>query len=175
MTALYDSAFVMRNLVYGIEDSLISTTGVVVGMSLAGIPDTTVITSGIILVLVESLSMAFGSFVSEDSFLSDATNTSPPWTQVAKYAAVMFGAYVAAGALPMLPFFAHVDQAWRWSIGLALAGLFALMLAYQRQRTRRTVTKALVLTAMAATILAASIVTGRVLKEQNLDLKNLKL
>lgn len=57
----------IRELVFGLEDSLVSTLGVVVGVA-AGTSDTKVVMlSGIVLVLVEALSMAGGSFLSSKS------------------------------------------------------------------------------------------------------------
>lgn len=57
----------IRELVFGIEDSLVSTLGVVIGMA-AGTEDARiVILSGAIIVVVEALSMAAGSYVSSKS------------------------------------------------------------------------------------------------------------
>lgn len=57
----------IRELIFGLEDSLVSTLGVVVGVG-AGTRDARVVMlSGIVLVIVEALSMAAGSFVSSKS------------------------------------------------------------------------------------------------------------
>ena len=57
----------IRELVFGLEDSLVSTLGVVVGIG-AGTDDPgVVILSGIVLVVVEALSMSAGSFLSSKS------------------------------------------------------------------------------------------------------------
>lgn len=153
-----DNPFVMRNLVYGIEDSLVSTTGVVVGISLSGLQRQEILITGFILVLVEALSMSFGAFVSEDAYMKTADM---PRTvkEVSTYATVMFVSYVLAGLLPLLPFLADVQDAWKYSVGLALAALFVLVYGVQKN-TR----KATVLTGIGGTILAASIVAGKTLK-----------
>lgn len=57
----------IRELVFGLEDSLVSTMGVVVGVG-AGTADARVVMlSGVVLVIVEALSMAAGSFISSKS------------------------------------------------------------------------------------------------------------
>jgi len=57
----------IRELVFGLEDSLVSTVGVVVGVA-AGAPDRgIVLLSGSVLIVVEALSMAAGSFLSSKS------------------------------------------------------------------------------------------------------------
>lgn len=57
----------IRELVFGLEDSLVSTVGVVIGVA-AGTEDRqVVILTGVVLVVVEALSMAAGSFLSSKS------------------------------------------------------------------------------------------------------------
>lgn len=146
--------FFVRNMIYGIEDSLISTSGVVVGMSVAGIPNSTVITTGTILVLVESMSMAFGSFVSEDSFMTH-TDMGHTWKDVIKYSVVMLTSYTLAGLIPMLPFLFDVQDAWKWSVGMTLLALFGLMRWYKKKTP-----DAAVLTAIAGIILTITILAS---------------
>ena len=57
----------IRELIFGLEDSLVSTLGVVVGIG-AGTHDAKVVMlSGVVLVVVEALSMAAGSYISSKS------------------------------------------------------------------------------------------------------------
>lgn len=142
-------------MVYGLEDSLISTSGVVIGMSMTGMSNSTVITAGTILVLVESLSMSFGSFVSEDSFLT-GVNATHTWKDVIKYSAVMMGSYMLAGLIPMLPFLLGLDHAWKWSVGGTLIALFGLMYWY-----KKVVSHAALLTCIAASILIITITASK--------------
>ena len=156
--------FLARNLVYGIQDSLVSTAGVVIGTSLAGLASRDVLVAGVILVIVESMSMAFGSFVSEDSFMIQA-DIAHDWRTIVKYSAAMLGAYVAAGALVMLPFLLDVRYAWQSSAALSLGALWALMYAYQRPTRRQRVGKSITLTVVAAAILALSVISGKLLRD----------
>lgn len=150
--------FFVRNLVYGVEDSLISTSGVVVGMSMAGMSHHAIVITGAILVFVESLSMAFGSFISEDSFML-TSNTKHTWKDVIKYSAVMLGSYVLAGLIPMLPFLLNVPDAWQWSVVGTLLALFGLIYGYKKKTQ-----DALVLTSIAGFILTLTIITANYLR-----------
>jgi predicted membrane protein (TIGR00267 family) len=57
----------IRELVFGLEDSLVSTLGVVVGVAAGTRDPKLVILTGAVLVIVEALSMAAGSFLSTKS------------------------------------------------------------------------------------------------------------
>lgn len=153
-----DDPFVVRNLVYGVEDSLLSTTGVVVGVSFAGLSRREIIVTGLVLVLVEALSMSFGSFVSEDSFM-EASDIQHTPGKVFQYALIMFFSYVLAGLVPLIPFILDVHGAWKYSVGLAIGALFCLILAVQKKPR-----KAAAVAGVGAVILGASISAGRVLK-----------
>lgn len=149
--------FIVRNLVYGLEDSFISTTGVLVGISFAGLPRLYVIITGIVLIFCEASSMAFGAFVSEESFLLAAKT---PYTlkQVFEYATIMFLAYTFAGIAVMLPYILRLPNAPLLSIAIAIAGLFTII-----QVTQQSVRKATVVSAAGGGILAFTIVIGRVI------------
>lgn len=57
----------IRNLVFGVEDSLVSTVGFVSGIAVAQVPSGTIVLSGAVLIAVEAFSMAAGSFLSDTS------------------------------------------------------------------------------------------------------------
>ena len=52
-----------RNFVFGVEDSLVSTVGLLSGISIAGVTNKTIIMTGVILIFVEAVSMGAGSFL----------------------------------------------------------------------------------------------------------------
>jgi VIT1/CCC1 family predicted Fe2+/Mn2+ transporter len=162
-----DDPFFVRNLVYGVEDSLISTTGVVVGVAWSGLAGRDVIITGLILVLVEAMSMSFGAFMSEDAFM-DHDDARPPASarQIARYAGVMFVSYVLAGLLPLAPFLLGAKHAWRYSMALAVLGLLGL--AFLTQPKERAVgaraKKAGLLAGVGTLILGVSVGAGRVLQ-----------
>jgi hypothetical protein len=51
-----------RNFIFGSEDSLVSTVGLLAGIVSAGIERKEIIISGIVLICVEAFSMSIGSF-----------------------------------------------------------------------------------------------------------------
>lgn len=121
------SSIVLRNFVFGVEDSLVSTVGLLSGVAVAGVPRETIFLTGVILILVEALSMAVGSFLSETSVQEyhkreDATFHHPFLGGV-----IMFVSYVVAGLVPLLPYvMAEGVVALNISITATLVVLFLL-------------------------------------------------
>ena len=155
MTSWLSDPFIVRNLTYGIEDSLISTTGVLVGVASAGFSLPAILMTGGILIFVEASSMAFGAFMADESFLITA-KTAYTISQVLFYAAVMFMSYALAGIIPMIPFVLKWPHAIPASVVLSMTALFLLALWIQGN-----VAKALFLTAIGTAIMFASIAAGR--------------
>ena len=50
-----------RNFIFGVEDSLVSTVGLLSGVAIAGVPSRTILLTGVVLILVEAFSMAAGA------------------------------------------------------------------------------------------------------------------
>ncbi len=57
----------LRNIIFGISDSLVSTVGLLAGIDAAGTPRQAILLTGIVYAFVEAFSMAVGSFLSEQS------------------------------------------------------------------------------------------------------------
>lgn len=114
----------LKSIIFGIEDSLVSTTGVVVGVSVGSNNRLIVILAALVTIAVEATSMAAGQFISErtvhevrkrhtDSLLVGAT--------------MMFFSYFFAGFIPVIPLFVFDYPLSAYlSVGAAFAGLFAL-------------------------------------------------
>ena len=90
-----------RNFVFGVEDSLVSTVGLLSGIAIAGVAQKTIFLTGIVLIFVEGFSMAAGSFLSEASAeeYSARQNVSPRHSALA--GVVMFVSYFVAGFIPL--------------------------------------------------------------------------
>lgn len=159
----FKDPFFVRNLTYGLEDSLISTTGLLAGITFAGMPNQYVVIAGIILILVEALSMGFGSMVSEESFLI-TSKTKYTYGQVVLYALTMFISYVVAGVVVLAPYALNLKDSYIVSIVLAIGLLFLLILSIQRD-----ITKAILMTCLGAVILAITILTGKFLDTRTKD------
>jgi VIT1/CCC1 family predicted Fe2+/Mn2+ transporter len=57
----------LRNFIFGVEDSLVSTVGLLSGIAIAGMSREDVFVTGLVLIFVEAISMSAGSFLSESS------------------------------------------------------------------------------------------------------------
>ena len=115
----------VRNFVFGIEDSLVSTVGLLSGIATQNIPRTTVIMTGIIYIFVEAFSMAVGSFLSEESVeeyisKSDVPDRIPAWGAV-----VMFISFIIAGFVPIAPYILFSD-----SIGVFSSIIISLIILF---------------------------------------------
>lgn len=115
----------IRNFVFGVEDALVSTVGLISGIAVAGISRDQIILTGLVLVAVEALSMAVGSFLSED-VAEEAQNISNSTVIARDGALVMFFSYILAGIIPLIPYLFSTSYTLVYSIGLTGFGLLAL-------------------------------------------------
>lgn len=58
---------ILREVVFGIEDGMVSTLGTISGIAIGSGDRDTVLLSGIVIIAVESISMAVGSYISNSS------------------------------------------------------------------------------------------------------------
>lgn len=123
----------VRNLVFGAEDSLVSTVGLLSGIVVAEVADNVVLLTGIILIFVEAFSMGVGSLLSEHGSSEFMEGREVPLRNNFVPALIMFLSYFAAGFIPLAPYFfiPARDAIW-FSIILALVSLFILGLLSAR-------------------------------------------
>lgn len=121
------AALYVRNFVFGVEDSLVSTVGLLSGAAVAGVERDTIFLIGVVLVFVEAFSMAVGSFLSEYSVEDYLRQAEVSPRRSITGGVVMFCSYLASGSLPLFPYlWFPIDAAVRVSIALALGALFLL-------------------------------------------------
>ena len=131
------SALFLRNLVFGVEDGLVSTVGLLSGIAIAGVDRETIFLTGVVLIFVEAFSMAAGSFLSEASVEEMGGGVDDTRGSVAA-GAVMFTSYFAAGLVPLLPYlFFSVATAFATSVACSILALF--ILGYWSGRETRAV------------------------------------
>ena len=102
--------FIARNLTFGIEDSLISTTGVLVGIAAANFEARHIVATGLVLIVAEAFSMAYGAFLSEENFIRSEGKRRAPLRETALYGAVMFASYFAVGLVLLAPYALRVYE-----------------------------------------------------------------
>lgn len=59
----------VREIIFGLEDGIVSTLGVLVGIAIGTNSRSTIVLSGLVVIFVESLSMAAGTYLSSKSQL----------------------------------------------------------------------------------------------------------
>lgn len=128
----------IREVVFGMEDGLVSTLGVVTGIAEGTQNRFVILLSGVVVVIVESLSMAAGTYLSTESenqvqkvlhprhsarlLLSQGQRSNPR-----QGALVMGISYIIGGSIPVLPYFvASLREALLFSIIATIVSLFLL-------------------------------------------------
>lgn len=115
-----------RSIMFGLQDGLVSTTGVVAGIS-AGVSDRAIIIlASFVAISVEASSMAAGQYSSEKA-VHEMDKKGRHRDDLIAGAIFMFLSYLVAGLIPIAPFLIFPpDTARVISILVALIGLFAL-------------------------------------------------
>lgn len=120
----------MRELIFGLEDSLVSTLGTITGIAIGTKSTYIVILSGLVLLAAESTSMAAGSYLSnrsaneaEDKLNKSSTKRTRQYP--IRGSAVMLVSYLLGGLVPLSPyFFLLPKQAIPLSILMTIITLF---------------------------------------------------
>lgn len=115
----------LQSGIFGINDALVSTTGVIVGVSAGTGDKQTIILAGVVTILVEALSMGSGQYLSLKSAreYGNQGGLRVPITS----GVIMFFGYVLGGLVPLIPIILLPVEQSRWAaIAGALIGLFVL-------------------------------------------------
>jgi VIT1/CCC1 family predicted Fe2+/Mn2+ transporter len=117
----------IRSFTFGVEDSLVSTIGLVSGIAAAGVGRSAILLTGIILIFVEAFSMSVGSLLSDNS-AKEFEQKSQVSLQASLISAwVMFLSYLVAGCIVISPyFFFSTKVAFFSAIIISLGALFVL-------------------------------------------------
>jgi VIT1/CCC1 family predicted Fe2+/Mn2+ transporter len=116
----------MREIIFGLEDGCVSTLGAVTGIAAGSGNSSTVILAGTVLIVVEAISMAAGSFLSSKAVLEvQGGNRAHSETVSVRAGVVMFFSYLIGGLFPLLPYiFLPVERAPIPSIFFTVLVLF---------------------------------------------------
>lgn len=122
----FSSVSYFRNFIFGVEDSLVSTVGLLSGVAIADVPRSTILLTGVVLLLVEGLSMAVGSFLTESS-VEEYTKAEGTARINVFSGVIMFFSYFLTGFIPLSPYiFWPVDTALGVSVTFSVVALFLL-------------------------------------------------
>ncbi|OGC48803.1 hypothetical protein A3A69_00850 [candidate division WWE3 bacterium RIFCSPLOWO2_01_FULL_37_15] len=118
----------IRNIIFGIEDSLVSTSGFLFGLATTSYETPQIFTSGIIIISVEAVSMGAGAFLTE----KETKEIDPNSKEIKKSnpfldGILMFASYFIAGFIPLLPYvLLERELAKLVSMVLSISALFLL-------------------------------------------------
>ncbi|MDO8521402.1 MAG: VIT1/CCC1 transporter family protein [bacterium] len=114
-----------RNFVFGVEDSLVSTVGLLSGIAAAGEPTKTIVLAGVVLIFVEAFSMGVGSLLSDNSVKELDKGGKIPLSRSLSGSITMFVSYFVTGFVPLAPYL-FLDRAVAFPVSI-IASLIALL------------------------------------------------
>lgn len=127
------SGIFIRNIIFGIEDSLAATVGLLSGIAAEAVPHETVLLTGFVYIFVEAFSMGVGSFLSEESAQEYERTRTVSSARAAAGGLVMFASCVLAGLVPIIPYLIFPSAyALAGSIAFSIAALALLGYAQAR-------------------------------------------
>ena len=115
----------LQSAIFGLNDALVSTTGVMVGISAGTGDKSVIILAGAVTILVEALSMGSGQYLSLKSAqeYQDKANK----REAIISGVVMYLSYIIGGLVPLLPIiFLPIEWSSIAAIIASLIGLLAL-------------------------------------------------
>lgn len=145
--------------IFGINDALVSTTGVIVGVSAGTGNKEVIILAGVVTILVEAISMGSGQYISLKSareFERSGGLRVPIISGV-----IMFFGYVLGGLVPLIPIILMPVEQSRWAaIAGALVGLAVLGVAKARLVKASPLTSALEVVIIGGIATAIGLIVG---------------
>ncbi|OGD84226.1 hypothetical protein A2165_03630 [Candidatus Curtissbacteria bacterium RBG_13_40_7] len=116
----------LRSIIFGVEDSLVSTTGLVAGISVGSNNKDFVLLAGVVAVSIEAVSMGASEYLSDDAV--EELEKIKRYREKPLYSGFfMFASYFFAGLIPLLPFLLNSHpKSLVYSVTSALVGLWVL-------------------------------------------------
>ncbi len=155
----------VRNFIFGAEDSLVSTVGLLAGVASAGIPRKDIIISGVVLIFVEAFSMAVGSFLSERTTEESLIDSQEKIGHSLIASVIMFGSYFISGLIPLFPYLlqSNTDAFWQ-SIIASLIALFILGFLSAKILKTKILKNSLRMLLIGGAAIALGVIVGKIIK-----------
>lgn len=116
----------LKSIVFGLEDSLVSTTGLIAGMSVGADNKEAVLLAGLVAISIEALSMGAGEFLSDEA-MHEIDKLKRHADSPVISGLLMFVSYLSAGLIPLTPVILFdYPQSIYLSIAAALSALFLI-------------------------------------------------
>ena len=127
MERIISEPSIFRSFVFGVEDSVVSTVGLVSGIAIVGSARPVILLTGVILVFVEAFSMAVGDLLSDNAMRELSAKEERPLHLSFVQALVMFFSYLLSGFFVLVPYIIFSPSvALPVSIAISIAILFML-------------------------------------------------
>jgi VIT1/CCC1 family predicted Fe2+/Mn2+ transporter len=157
----------IRDLVYGANDGVITTFAVVAGVTGGTLAPVTVLVLGVANLLADGLSMGVGNYlgIRSDERVREAQQLPEQEAFPIRHGLATFIAFVAAGAVPLVPYvFSGISpDRFVWSTVLSLAVLFIVGAARARVGTGSWWTNGLEMLGLGVIVGAVAYSSGAVL------------
>ena len=154
----------LRSLMFGLQDGIVSTTGVVVGIS-TGVSDRQIIVlAALVAVTVEASSMAAGQYSSEKA-VHQMNKSAKHTDNLYMGALIMFLAYLMGGSFSIIPILVFDQPIARvFAIASAFAGLFIVGLLKGYLVEHRPLRSAIELFIIGSITTTVGVIVGYLLK-----------
>src|SRR5687767_11382930 len=118
----------IRDVVYGANDGLITTFAVVAGVVGGGLSPRTMLIIGAANLIADGLSMGVGNYLSirSNEGALAAQNLPEEESRPARHGVATLLSFVAAGAVPLLPFALGLADTLTWSVVLTFMMMFVI-------------------------------------------------
>jgi VIT1/CCC1 family predicted Fe2+/Mn2+ transporter len=144
-----------------VEDSLVSTVGLISGIAIVDTPRATIILTGVVLIFVEAFSMSIGSLLSDNSAREFEEKKVIAISVSIKSAVIMFFSYFLSGFVILIPYiFWSSDRALPISVAASLVSLFILGIISGRITHTPKVKKGLTMALIGGLAVFAGMVVG---------------
>ena len=154
----------LRSLMFGLQDGIVSTTGVVVGISTGVNNKEIIVLAALVAVTVEASSMAAGQYSSEKA-VHQMNKTEKHTDNLYIGALIMFIAYLMGGSFSIVPIIAFDQPVARViAIASAFVGLFIIGYIKGYLVEHRPLRSAIELFIIGSIATAVGIVVGYLLK-----------
>ncbi len=159
-----ERAVFIRNFVFGVEDSLVSTVGLLAGIAAADIERTTVLLTGSVLIMVEALSMGVGSLLSEEQVEQAGGGESSNRRSIGG-AMTMFISYGISGFIPLAPYaFLPTKTALPYSVAASLVALGLLGYVSGKTFSKRPLRSLIRMVLLGGIAILAGVAVGQIFK-----------
>jgi VIT1/CCC1 family predicted Fe2+/Mn2+ transporter len=166
MTNLRKNSEIVRSFTFGVEDSLVSTVGLLAGIAAADTARSAILLTGFVLIFVEGFSMGVGSLLSENSVEEYQQHREVPLSGAVGAAGVMFISYVISGLIPLLPYVWLQPARALWlSVVLSLLALFLLGVFNGRLFRIRTIRSGLEMLLMGGIAVLVGVAVGKIVEK----------